>query len=52
MPINHQLLTKHPNSSSIGPRFKLSRVDQTMLQLPKRTTFIAGRKAQENVLSR
>jgi hypothetical protein len=44
---NQQLLTKPMNS-----KLKLSRVDQTMLQLPKRTTFLTGRKAQENVLSR
>lgn len=48
---NHQLLIKNAHAS-IGPKFKLSRVDQTMLQLPKRTTFMSGRKTQENVLSR
>lgn len=48
---NNQLLIKNANSS-IGSKFKLSKVDQTMLQLPRRTTFIAGRKAEENVLSR
>ncbi len=48
---NDQLLIKHTNSS-IVPRFKLSKIDQTSLQLPKRTTFIAGRRAQENILSR
>jgi hypothetical protein len=48
---NHHLLIKN-TSSSLGPRYKLSRVDQTMLQLPKRSTFMGGRKAQENVLSR
>jgi len=39
-------------NSNIIPKYKLTKIDQTMLQLPKRTTFISGRKAQEHVLSR
>jgi len=48
---NHQVLIKNAYSSN-GPKFKLSRVDQTMLQLPKRTTFMNNRKAQENLYAR
>ena len=40
------------NYTSSGPKLNLSRVNQTMLQLPKRTTFIGGRRAQENILPR
>lgn len=46
-------ISSNPQSyTSIGPKLHLSRVNQTMLQLPKRTTFIAGRRAQENILPR
>ncbi|CAF1168400.1 unnamed protein product [Adineta steineri] len=48
---NHQLSSKHVYSSLV-PKFKLSRVDQTMLQLPKRTTFLANRKTQNNMYPR
>jgi len=48
---NHQLSIKNTDSS-ISPRFKSSKIDQNMLQIPKRATFLAGRKTQGNVLSR
>ncbi|CAF0957209.1 unnamed protein product [Adineta steineri] len=48
---SHQLSSKHVYSSLV-PKFKLSRVDQTMLQLPKRTTYLANRKIQNNMYPR
>ncbi len=45
---NHRVLIKNAYSSN-GPKLKLSRIDQTMLQLPKRIT---NRKAQENLYTR
>ncbi|CAF1310891.1 unnamed protein product [Adineta steineri] len=48
---DHQLSSKHVYSSLV-PKFKLSRVDQTMLQLPKRTTYLANRKIQNNMYPR
>ncbi|CAF3656598.1 unnamed protein product [Rotaria sordida] len=48
---NHQLFIKNANSS-IHSKVKLTKVDQTMLQLPKRTTFIANRRVPEKLFSR
>jgi hypothetical protein len=48
---NHRVLIKNAYSSN-GPKLKLSRIDQTMLQLPKRTTFMTNRKVQENLYAR
>ncbi|CAF3396934.1 unnamed protein product [Rotaria sp. Silwood1] len=48
---NHQFLIKN-TTSSINSKLKLTKVDQTMLQLPKRTTFIANRRVSENIFPR
>lgn len=45
-----KLSSNQQNYTSIGPKLNLSRVNQTMLQLPRRTTFSGGRRAQENIL--
>lgn len=47
---NH-LLTKSSNTVN-DRKVKLTKVDQTLLQVPRRTTFIANRKIAENVFPR
>ncbi|CAF3948618.1 unnamed protein product [Rotaria sp. Silwood2] len=48
---DHHLFIKKTNSS-IDSKVKLTKVDQTMLQLPKRATFIANRRVAENIFPR